>query len=592
MIDALQPVLDSADVRTNQTANAPVAPIRRLRRCGPFVVAIMILAAVLLSGHRGLFGVRLAEAPGLTLDEGFNVAMGVYTVRSLQQDGLGSLHPDTVKDVYGSPNYNPDHPPLGRWALGFVHEWLTDPRAQVAFNEFDARPASAIAYALTVLVIGWFLQKWFGPTAGTLAAICVAILPRQFGHAHLASLETFIGLAYVTCVMVTADRCRPAENSTGWKAFALAGVFFGLALLTKIQAVFLGPAVGFWALTQWRWKAIPRVALFGAVGLLVFFAGWPWLWLDPVGHFKEYFARTTERQTLYCYYWGTRWADADVPRHYPWVMTAVTVPIGLLFLAAWGLFSGRVLREGEAPAEPQTLPSSAVPKGNNGGRQVTDAPRGPAKWLKIDPRIQLTLWAIAIPLLVFTKPGIRIYDGERLFGVVFPLIAGLAGIGAAAMLHRFPGRAARVVLALLLAGQAWGLVAMNPFQLSYYNALVGGFGGADRLGFERSYWMEGLTESFQREIVDKVPRGGRIDVAPVLHPVYLPHLLDVSPTLQGANLTLGAYDDKQAGGSRYVLLFHRKADPWASLTPPPEGTKVLLETKRAGVPLVTLFELP
>ena len=583
MIDAPQRVLDSAGVRTKLTSNAPVAPDRRLRRCGPLVVAVLTLAAVLLSGHRGLFGARLAEAPGLTLDEGFNVAMGVYLVRSLQQDGLGSLHPDTVKDVYGSPNYNPDHPPLGRWALGFVHECLTDPRAQVAFDEFDARPASAIAYALTVLVIGWFLQKWFGPASGTLAAVCVAILPRQFGHAHLASLETFIGLAYVTCVMVAADRCRPLENSTGWKAFALAGVFFGLALLTKIQAVFLGPAVGLWALTQWRCKAIPRVALFGAVGLLVFFVGWPWLWLDPLGHLKEYFARTTERQTLYCYYWGTRWADAEVPRHYPWVLTAVTVPIALLFLAGWGAFRSCWASGRREPAD------GAVREGTHQG---ADAPRSPISFWKIDARIQLMLWAIAIPLLVFSKPGIRIYDGERLFGVVFPLIAGLAGIGAAAVLDRCPGRAARVILALLLAGQAWGLVAMNPFQMSYYNALIGGFAGADRLGFERSYWMEGLTESFQRAIVEKVPRGSRIDVAPVLHPVFLPHLMDVSPILRGANLTLAAYDDKWAGGSKYVLMFHRKADPWASLNPPPEGTKVLAEVRRAGVPLVTLFELP
>jgi hypothetical protein len=104
--------------------------------------------------------------------------------------------------------------------------------------------------------------------------------------------------------------------------------------------------------------------------------------------------------------------------------------------------------------------------------------------------------------------------------------------------------------------------------------------------------MEGLTESFQREIVDKVPRGSRIDVAPVLHPVYLPHLLDVSPTLQGANLTLGAYDDKQAGGSKYVLMFHREADPWPSLNPPREGTQVLAEVNRAGVPLATLMEQP
>ncbi len=556
-------------------------------RSGPAIVAVVALAAVLVSGERGNFGLQLAEAPGLTLDEGFNVATGVYLVRSLQQDGLGSLHPDTVREVYSSPNYNPDHPPLGRWALGFVHEWLAGDEA-AAFNEFAARPASAIAFALTVFIVGWFLQKWFGPLAGTFAAFATAILPRQFAHAHLAVLEAFIGLTYAACVLVTADRCRPSSsNGSGYRGFALAGFFLGLALLTKIQAVFLGPAVGLWALTQWRLKAIPRVALFGAVGLAFFFVGWPWLWLDPLAHLKEYFARTTERQALYCFYWGERWADRDVPWHYPWVMFAVTAPIGLHLLAAWGVLRSSLASGRCEPA----VASLGVVRRLAAEAQGADAPRSPGRYA-IDARIQLILWAIAVPLVVFTLPGIRVYDGERLFGVVFPLWAGLAGAGAAAIRQRFPTRRTGAILAVILAAQAHGLLTLNPFQLSYYSAITGGQAGADRLGFERSYWMEGLTESFQREIVANVPRGARIDVAPVLHPVYLPHVLSKSPILQAADITLTAYDDKRPGGSRFVLLFQRKADPWGSLSPPPEGTRVLAEAKRGGVPLVTLYQLP
>jgi len=545
----------------------------RLRRCGPLIVALVTLATVLLTGQRGLFGLRLAEAPGLTLDEGFNVAMGVYLVRSLEQDGLGSLHPDTVKDVYGSSDYNADHPPLGRWALGFVHEAL-ERNSKLPFSEFDARPAAGIAYALTVLVCGWFVQKWYGPLAGTIAAVSMAVLPRQFAHAHLASLETFIGLTYAICVFVTADRCRPREGSSGWRAFTVAGVLFGLALLTKIQAVFLGPAVGLWALWQWKLKAVPRVALFGVVGLLVFFVGWPWLWLDPLGHLKEYFARTTERSELYCYYWGERWKDWEVPWHYPSVIFTLTVPIGIHLLTLTGIFGNRHL-------------NVAVESAHQGA----DAPRSPGR-LSIDPRVQLVLWAFFVPMVVFAIPGIRVYDGERLFGVVYPLWAALAGVGAAVVLHRGSQRRLKIAMATLLIFQTLGHFVMNPFQLSYYNFLVGGPTGADRLGFERTYWMEQLTESFQREIVSQVPRGSRIDVAPVLHPVYLPHLLSQSPILQEAGITLEAYDDKKSGGSKYVLLFHRRADPWESLDLPPEGTKVLAEVRRAAVPLATLMELP
>jgi hypothetical protein len=533
------------------------------RRWWPLVIAALSLALVLSTGDGGFLGLRLGEAPGVTLDEGFNVAMGVYLVRSLREEGLGIVHPATVREVYGSANYNPDHPPLGRWALGIVHEALSRDD-DVPFREVDARPASALAFALTVLLVGVFVQRWSGSFAGAVSALVVAFLPRQFGHAHLASLETFIGLAYTACVLVTADRCLPKAGLSGWRGFALAGVLFGLALLTKIQAVFLAPAVALWALSQWSWKAIPRVALFGAVGLAVFFVGWPWLWLDPLAHLKEYLARTTDRQTLYCYYLGERWADRDVPWHYPWVMFAVTLPLGSHVLAALGAW----WRSAD-------------------DSQGADAPRSP--W--IDPRIQLVLSAVAIPLVVFSVPGIRVYDGERLFCVVFPLWGALAGFGAQRLASRFGQRTASGLAALVVVASMIGGAVLHPFQLSYSSAAVGFFPGADRLGFERSYWMEGLTESFQREIVASVPRGSRIDVAPVLHPVYLPHLERQSPILREAGITLHPYDDKQAGGSQYVLHFWRKADPWQSLDPPPLGTKVLAEVRRLGVPLVTLLEL-
>ena len=81
-------------------------------------------------------------------------------------------------------------------------------------------------------------------------------------------------------------------------------------------------------------------------------------------------------------------------------------------------------------------------------------------------------------------------------------------------------------------------------------------------------------------------------LAPVLHAKYLPHLQLVTPILMSGGITLAPYDDKVPGGSKFVLKFHRRADSWASLEPPPEGTVILAETKRAGMPMVTLYQLP
>jgi hypothetical protein len=514
----------------------------------------------------------LAEGPGITLDESFNVETGVYLVRSFEAFGLASLHPDSVREIWGAPEYNPDHPPLARLALGLSHDWN---QGGGELLDAAARPASAFAFALTVLIASLFAGRWFGPVSAAVAGLSLILMPRQFGHAHLASLETFIGLTYALCILWVADRWfgptleESPPQAPRWRAGLAAGLLFGLALLTKIQAVFLAPAVVLWALWRFRARALPSLVVFGVVGFLVLFAGWPWLWLSPIEHLREYFARTTERQTLYCFYWGERWADRDVPWHYPWVLFGVTVPIGLHLLGALGVGGWS-----QAPGTRQTLEPCGLK----------------------DPRLQLVLLGMAIPLIVFSIPGIRVYDGERLFGVVYPLwavvIARGAGIAWHVLRRRLHRQGAALVAALFLGTQAWGLWQYHPCELSFYNLAVGGLRCADKLGFERTYWADSLTDSFQREIVKKIPHSAVIDVAPVLHPFYLDHLLQQSPILQEAGITLRPYDDKQPGGSPIVLLFHRKADPWESLLRPPRGTEKLAEFKRDGVALASLYRLP
>src|SRR5690606_16822622 len=95
-----------------------------------------------------------------------------------------------------------------------------------------------------------------------------------------------------------------------------------------------------WAFWHWRGKAILPLFVWGVVGLLVFFLGWPWLWFDPLDHTLQYFRSSTDRATLYVWYFGERFADTQTPWHYPLVMFLVTMPAGLLFCGLCG-FAGR-----------------------------------------------------------------------------------------------------------------------------------------------------------------------------------------------------------------------------------------------------------
>lgn len=259
----------------------------------------------------------MPEGPGATIDESFNVEMGVFLVKAFQSYGIAALHPTSLQEIFSE--YNPDHPPLGRVWLGVFHEMtqaVAPADSDGPFVTVSARVGSAFAFALTVLAVGWITGSRFGAIAGTLAATSLSLMPRLFGHAHLASLETVTGLTWTLTILATGLLWSHEEGPTD-KVAAGTGFLFGLALLTKIQAIILPPLVVLWAISHWRMRAIRPLAIWGLTGGVVFIAGWPWLWIDLPGHLAEYFGRTTGRLSLNVWYFGEQVADRDVAWHYP-----------------------------------------------------------------------------------------------------------------------------------------------------------------------------------------------------------------------------------------------------------------------------------
>ncbi len=506
--------------------------------------------------------------------------MGVYQWRRLRQHGWKLWSSPLREQTFGDPRVNNDHPPLGRVWLGMWHDLtltLVPPVRPAGFGVTAcARTGSAAAFALTVFLVGLSAARWYGGAAGWIAALSYAMLPRVFAHAHLAALETSLNLTFAATAFWVADRwgcvteARASRNPSPSVGTAIvAGVLLGLALLTKIQAVLIPVPVGLWALYRFRRRAVLPLLVFGLLGLAVFCLGWPWLWIDPVRNIRDYFVHGVDRSTVHCFYLGQRLADVDVPWHYPFVMFAVTVPLGLHLLAARGC-STIFRREHSGPA----------------GEQPAD----PAV-----SRTALLLLCVAFVLAFFAIPGIATYDGERLFLVACPLWAVLIGAGGARIVRwlseRRSPRFAAIAMALFLAAQGYGVATMHPCQLSYYNLAVGGLRGADRLGFERTYWADGITRSLLEQLVAQVPRGATVDVAPVLHPILLDDLPAQSPPLREHDIRLSAYDDPHRELVRYVLVFRRRADPWHSLEPAPAHSRLLAETRLEGVQLAALYEL-
>jgi hypothetical protein len=195
------------------------------------------------------------------------------------------------------------------------------------------------------------------------------------------------------------------------------------------------------------------------------------------------------------------------------------------------------------------------------------------------------------PLVFFALPGITVYDGARLFLMVFPLWAVFIGRGGQwlweALAARWNMKLATSLVAAGVALQTYGVIAMHPVQLSYYNLLVGGLRGASRLGFERTYWGDSLTRSLVHELRPEWARGP-VYVAPVLHHLQLEALQSQSPTLHAQ---LQPFDESRAANVRRLVVIRRLADSWPSLTPEPPHSRLRAEIQREGVQLAGFYEI-
>ncbi len=531
--------------------------------------------------------------PGVTVDEFYDAAAGKRLVHALRTQGSQFFQREQIEQTYGALTL---HPPLGRWMIGCVHHVVDAYPDELAIVWLPgARAAAALALALLVGLVGttaaFVVRGADRALAAGGAAVATALMPRLFAQGHLVSLDLFEALFFFAAVAAllrgalggkssTSLRVLPGKpavasrfvseaehrdaslvepNRLPWVTLALAGAVWGLALSTKISGVLLVPAAGAWLLVRFRAKGIALFLVWLTAGCFVFFALWPWLWDAPLERTLKFLSTATERATLHTYYLGRVWDDRDTPWHYPWVIAGVTIPIGWLALAMRGAWSG---------------------------------------WrdTALRPVVQLVLLTIATVLLTFSWPGVPVYDGERLFLMIYPLVGLLVGIGVAtiARVAWFVCRQQLVIAAgvILVAAQAAGVVLYHPFQLSYYNLLVGGLRGAERLGFEVTYWGDTVDHTIADVAAARAARGAVL-FAPHLAPFQAQAVEIVNPAFEahGARVIGWPADAANGPAPRYLLVYNRRADAVV-----PEEVlakaKLVAENRRQGVWLARLYELP
>jgi 4-amino-4-deoxy-L-arabinose transferase-like glycosyltransferase len=510
--------------------------------------------------------------PGITCDEPFSVLYGIEFVSRLSQRGRNFFSHESIVETFSQGR---EHPPLGRWAIGGVHRLVSGSRAgsQPGIQDIlNARFAPATALALMLLLLTRCVAARLGNVAGVASGIALLLMPRVFADAHFAALDTFVSLTYMLGILTAAWMMQ-----SRWPPLAapVAGLLLGAALLTKIHGLFLPPLVGLWGLAWFRFRSIFPLILWGTTGLAVFFVGWPWLWSDlqeiwarVVGdevagnpplfsHLFAFLGSSVERATIFVSYPGGSGThrDSDVPWHYPWVMFAVTVPVGIHLLAGCGVWQHLASR-------------------------------------RDDRRGWLYLMAVLFPLVVFSIPRVPVYDGVRLFAMVFPFWAAFAGQGAGWLFEWIEKRcgspAAFGAGAVFLASQAFGIVYYHPFQLSYYNLFTGGLRGAASQGFEVTYWGDAVTTDLLDRWSAAAPERACGLLVPTLY-------ADQAELYQSSGMLKRR--QKLAGSENstcpYVVVFNRQAylNSVRSLIDDP-SQKPMLENAVDGVWVARVYQQP
>jgi hypothetical protein len=182
-------------------------------------------------------------------------------------------------------------------------------------------------------------------------------------------------------------------------------------------------------------------------------------------------------QKVPVYYLGTVYDSVRtfLPWHNTAVLTATMVPIGLLALAGVGLgaVGWRSATRREWPVDAGT--TSLLPD------------RVVGSWAAIN----FLTWMVlrAFPFLP-AHDGLRQLTPSFFF---FPVLAGYGAWSLAGSSRDARGWAGRAVVIGCVAGATWSTLRVHPFELAYYNALIGGPKGAKAAGMETTYFWDAAT---------------------------------------------------------------------------------------------------
>lgn len=359
------------------------------------------------------------------------------------------------------------------------------------------RVISAMTFAISLALLFLIGFSLGGRTVAIGSVFFYWLMPRVFGHAHIAATETLANFIILLTVWLYLKSVSTEGRSSRWAV--LTGIAGGVALATRINCLLIFPVLILIGYIYWREKFAPTLFYLVVLAPITMVVVSPYFWYQTALRVLGYLAFFAGHKQQPVYYFGTLYVPGGepVPWTYPWIMTAITLPVLTLIFVILGMII-------------------AIGK------------------LK-DGRIALVLGLALFPLVVSSMPGTPNYDGVRLFLSAFPFLALLGGVG---LLHltrfivlllspikrlnakRVATIISAIILILIILNGVLAVGSCRPFYLSYFNQLIGGIKGAYDAGLETTYWGEAVNEEMISYINETLPTGARLKLLALHEKVF------------------------------------------------------------------------
>lgn len=493
------------------------------------------------------------------------------------------------------PYVDPD--PRNAWTLPYGALMSIPPVASflLLHKTWGLLPADN-AYHLPILLWGvsgvgvlyLFLKEAFSRRIAFLAGIFLALTPRYFGdlHNNMKDVPSSVIFALNVWLLWRLVKHRRVADLI-WASLA-----FAVAFNVKINSMFIPVVFGVWLTilqilntkheilnknihrkTQnpklfhtWNFFHLNLVK-FSDVGFKIWgyfllaplaaFALWSVFWPHPIAQlihaYRTFGVGTNNIEVILNGAWYC--SGSTVPWYYPWWYLAITTPITILlfFLIGIGKIVISFFRRYQAPNPKHQIlnkhkPLNVLSIGALKSGFVSDLRF--RNW-NFPAQTLLILWLI-VPLTRYFLPTIGVIDGVRHFEeVLFPLAA-LAAIGLDFIMRQIgrikPIRHIDSILFLfILYSLLFTVYSYHPYQITYFNELVGGVKGA--MGkYDLDYW--GTSQKAAILWVNAhAPQNANVHIvmaAAVAGQYLRPDLL--------ANLNTHGYDE-----SDFVVLLNRQS---------------------------------